>query len=66
MANKPRQQLRLEAHLTKVRTKAQERQEEFKNCDSPGCPNVIATWTLPRGYSGLIYCRIHSHIAEKN
>lgn len=62
MTKKPRQQLRLEAH----RVIERERREEFRNCDFPTCPNVIASWTLPSGYSGLVYCQLHAHITEKN
>lgn len=31
-------------------------QEEFQLCSTQGCRNAIGTWTIPKGYSGLVYC----------
>jgi len=39
---------------------------EFRNCDAPGCPNIVSVEDKPKGYSDPIYCVLHLHLAEKN
>lgn len=32
--------------------------DEFRNCNFPGCPNIVSVQELP-GYSGPVVCILH-------
>lgn len=38
--------------------------EEFKKCSTPGCRNVVATWSLPRGYVAPVICMSCTHLGR--
>lgn len=57
MPKKPRQKpVTLEQPQTK---------QEFVDCDAPDCHNIIALWTLPKGYFESVYCVLHTHLAKE-